>query len=165
MKIYIAGQISDDPDYKRKFSSVEHVLTDYGHTILNPATLPEGLRKKEYMRICFAMIDVADIVAFIPDWVNSPGAKLELEYCEYIGKRTFFLEGTAEWQKASQFIEQKHTHEKRYCLNCGKSIYADSITGDRILVCEDPDSAIGTVAEDACCERHSDLADGPEVAE
>lgn len=106
MKIYIAGQISDDPEYRRKFSAVEQVLADYGHTVLNPAVLPSGLRKKDYMKICFAMIDVAEVVAFIPDWVRSAGAKLEFEYCEYIGKQTFFLEDTAEWQKASQVIEQ-----------------------------------------------------------
>lgn len=125
MKIYLAGKITGDPDYKRKFSAVEGVLRDYGHVVLSPATLPEGLRPKEYMRICFSMIDVAELVAFIPDWVHSPGAKLELDYCEYVGKRTFFLESTAEWQKAVRVIEQKATPQNPGCLNCSNSMSAD----------------------------------------
>lgn len=32
------------------------------------------------------MIDVADAVVFLPDAAESAGAKLEMEYCEYIGK-------------------------------------------------------------------------------
>lgn len=127
------------------------------------ATLPEGLRKKDYMKICFAMIDVADVVAFIPDWVCSAGARLEFEYCEYIGKQTFFLENTAEWQKASRFIEQKATQEKCCCLNCGNSMSADTITGDHILVCEDPDGIVRSVADDHFCQRHTALECDSEV--
>ena len=35
----------------------------------------------------FAMIDAADVCAFLPDWEESRGARLERAYCEYIGKR------------------------------------------------------------------------------
>ena len=38
------------------------------------------------MKICFAMIDVADEVYFLPDWEESGGAQLEKAYCDYIGK-------------------------------------------------------------------------------
>lgn len=165
MKIYLAGKITGDPDYKRKFSAVEGVLRDYGHIVINPAILPEGLRPKEYMRICFSMIDAADIVAFIPDWDSSTGAKLECDYCEYTGKRTFFLDGTAEWKKASRVIEQKATQRKHCCLNCSNSMSADTITGEHVLVCEDPEGVVRSVAEDYCCERHTDLESESEVAE
>ena len=40
------------------------------------------------MRICFAMIDVADAVVLLPDAAESAGARLERAYCEYIGKET-----------------------------------------------------------------------------
>ena len=46
----------------------------------------------DYMRICFAMIDCADIVGFLRDWEDSPGARLEQSYCRYIGKRSFLIE-------------------------------------------------------------------------
>ena len=42
--------------------------------------------------ICFAMIDAADLVAFLPGWRTSPGARLERAYCSYIGKGTIDFE-------------------------------------------------------------------------
>ena len=54
--------------------------------MLNPAELPGGMSREDYMRICFAMIDVADAVVFLPDAPESAGARLEMAYCEYIEK-------------------------------------------------------------------------------
>jgi len=86
VKIYIAGKITGDPNYKAKFDNAakNRLAAD---TILSPATLPGGMDKADYMRICFAMIDSADAVAFLPDWRDSPGSRLEHDYCEYIGKQ------------------------------------------------------------------------------
>ena len=86
MKIYIAGKINGDPGYLDKFRGEAEKLEALGHIVLNPAALPEGMSKAEYMRICFAMIDCADTVFLLPDWQGSPGAQLELAYCRYIGK-------------------------------------------------------------------------------
>ena len=85
-KVYIAGKITGDCDYREKFERVEELLRREGHVVLNPATLPEGMSAADYMRICFAMIDVADRVVLLPDWSESPGARLEKEYCRYIRK-------------------------------------------------------------------------------
>ena len=38
------------------------------------------------MRICFAMLDSADVVLFQFGWQVSKGAKLEYDYARYIGK-------------------------------------------------------------------------------
>lgn len=92
MKIYIAGPITDDPDYREKFNAAEEAFALVGHAVLNPAKLPEGMTPADYMRICFAMIDVADIVAFLPGWLLSKGAKLERNYCRYTGKKFVFIE-------------------------------------------------------------------------
>ena len=54
--------------------------------MLNPSWMPQGMQKADYMRICFAMIDTADVVAFLPGYETSPGAQLELQYCCYIDK-------------------------------------------------------------------------------
>lgn len=86
MKIYIAGKITGDPKYRDRFREEAEKLEGLGHIVLNPAELPEGMSKAEYMRICFAMIDCADTVFLLPDWQGSPGAQLELAYCRYIGK-------------------------------------------------------------------------------
>jgi hypothetical protein len=47
----------------------------------------------DYMRICLAMIDVADMVVFLPDWLNSRGASVELDYCNYICKPVIVFDG------------------------------------------------------------------------
>ena len=60
--------------------------------ILNPALLPEGLTRAEYMRICISMIDVPAAVFALPDAGESAGAKVELAYCRYIGKPVVELE-------------------------------------------------------------------------
>lgn len=86
MKIYIAGRITGDPQYKEKFGRVEAYYRNQDYTVLNPACLPEGMTSADYMRVCFSMIDSADAVAFIPGWETSPGATLEREYCKYIKK-------------------------------------------------------------------------------
>ena len=88
MKVYIAGKITGDPGYRDKFAAAEIQLGGQGHTVLNPAELPSGMSREDYMRICFAMIDVADAVVFLPDAADSAGARLERAYCEYVEKET-----------------------------------------------------------------------------
>ena len=73
LKVYIAGKITGDPEYKRKFLSAHMEQKNEGHIVLNPAHLPEGMKSADYMRICLAMIDSADLVAFLPGWEDSPG--------------------------------------------------------------------------------------------
>lgn len=43
MKIYIAGKITGDPDYRAKFADAQRQIEAQGHIVLNPATLPEGM--------------------------------------------------------------------------------------------------------------------------
>ena len=85
-KIYIAGKITGDPDYKAKFEAAAEAYKKKGYIVLNPAVLPSGMQSADYMRICFAMIDTADVVAFLPGYETSPGAQLELQYCLYTDK-------------------------------------------------------------------------------
>jgi len=107
VKVYLAGKISGDPDYKKKFHftrlnikkalrilSGNEELFDFEvncraePVVLNPADLPGRMAPADYMRICFAMIDSADFVVFQPETPESAGAQLELLYCRYIGKPT-----------------------------------------------------------------------------
>lgn len=90
-KVYIAGKITGDPNYREKFEKVQKQLEGEGYIVLSPAILPEGMRNADYMRICFAMIDTADAVAFIDGYDKSFGALLELDYCNYILKKRVFL--------------------------------------------------------------------------
>ena len=88
MKVYIAGKITGNESYREEFAKAQAELEKDGHIVLNPAVMPEGLTKGEYMRICFAMIDIADEVRFLPGWQDSEGANLENLYCRYVGKTT-----------------------------------------------------------------------------
>lgn len=90
MKIYIAGKITGDPNYKEKFKVAEERLTQEGHVGLNPAILPEGLMQENYIHICKAMIDVCEAVYFLNDWTTSKGAKTEMEYATVTGKELIF---------------------------------------------------------------------------
>lgn len=91
MKIYIAGKITGDKAYRAKFAAAEETLRAQGFTVINPAVLPEGMRPADYMRVCLAMVEIADEVVFLPDWQESQGAKLEMNFCKYIKKRIAFL--------------------------------------------------------------------------
>ena len=93
MKIYIAGKITRDPDYRAKFQRAEESIVNMrywieGHQrciVLNPAILPEDLEEKDYMHITMAMLMAADLAVFLPDYEESLGAKIEWEMCEKIG--------------------------------------------------------------------------------
>lgn len=81
-KVYIAGKITNCPNFKANFAAAEKDLIEQGYLVMNPAILPEGFEWHEYMRICFAMIDACDIVYFLPNWKESKGAIREKEYAE-----------------------------------------------------------------------------------
>lgn len=91
MKVYIAGRITGDPRYREKFAEAEAALRGEGHIPLNPAVLPEGMEKDDYMRICTAMLDSADAIGLLGDWTSSPGAQLEMHYADYVGKKKMDL--------------------------------------------------------------------------
>lgn len=86
MKVYIAGKITGDRRYRAKFREAAMALEAAGHVVLNPATLPDGLTDADYMRICMAMVDAADLAVFLPDYRESRGAMVEWAYCQRIGK-------------------------------------------------------------------------------
>ena len=85
-KVYIAGKMTGDNHYREKFADAHKALERLGYIVLDPSNNPAGMDYSDYMTICFAMIDVADVVAFLPDWKESKGATLEHSYCEYIDK-------------------------------------------------------------------------------
>jgi hypothetical protein len=85
-KVYLAGKITGDKDYANKFNRWAKILRGGGDIVINPAVLPKDMEHGEYLHICFAMIDVADEVYFLPDWQESRGAMMERDYCIENGK-------------------------------------------------------------------------------
>jgi len=86
MKIYIAGKITNSPNFQEQFKKLENLLKAQCHLVMNPAKLPLGFDYDDYMVICYAMIDVCEAVYFLPNWRDSKGANLEKEYAERKGK-------------------------------------------------------------------------------
>jgi hypothetical protein len=88
MKVYISGKMTGKTAGERviDFMRASNYIRDLGHIPLNPIRLPRGLDYEDYMKICFAMIEVADAIALLPDWKDSPGARRELERAIALGK-------------------------------------------------------------------------------
>ena len=72
--IYISGPISGIKDHNRPlFNMVAAELADQGHSVLNPATLPDGLSQGQYMQIFLPMVAVAHELVMLPGWEQSEG--------------------------------------------------------------------------------------------
>lgn len=91
MKIYIAGKVTGDLNYKTKFFQAMRAVEGQGHIPLASATLPQGLDEADYMRISLAMIESADLVLFLPDYTQSPGAIVEWLWCQKTGRAWDFF--------------------------------------------------------------------------
>lgn len=47
MKVYLAGKITGDPNYREKFAAAAKKLEEQaGVTVISPAVTPEGLKKR-----------------------------------------------------------------------------------------------------------------------
>ncbi|EDU4662365.1 DUF4406 domain-containing protein [Salmonella enterica subsp. diarizonae] len=73
--IYIAGPMSGLENFNRKiFIETATLLWAEGHTVLNPALLPDGLTYGQYIKISKAMLECADTIYLFEGWQDSAGA-------------------------------------------------------------------------------------------
>src|SRR5574343_1401639 len=77
-KVYVAGPMTGLPDLNLKqFYAAEEYLTELGARVMNPAVLPDGFEWEEFLSIAIPMMQACHVVAFLPGWENSRGAKQE----------------------------------------------------------------------------------------
>ncbi|EEZ5178118.1 DUF4406 domain-containing protein [Escherichia coli] len=97
VRVYIAGPMTGYEDFNRPaFHAAGKALSQEGHTVLNPAVLPDGLMQAQYMDICMAMIRSVDAVYLLKNWYQSAGARAELALAEKLGCAVIFQEVTSE---------------------------------------------------------------------
>ena len=93
--VYIAGPITGDPDYKKKFDAVAKEIEDMGYAPYNPTWQPQGLEYKQYIDMALDMLKRADAVVFLPGYDKSDGATLENDYCFTVGMTRIYLSSNA----------------------------------------------------------------------
>lgn len=86
MTIYLAGPITGDAGYRLKFAAAENAIRqrDPSAVVINPAKLPEGMDRADYMAICLPMLMRADMVYLLPGWRSSGGTQIEKRLAEYL---------------------------------------------------------------------------------
>ena len=99
VKVYIAGKITGDSLYKKKFQRAQDFFEKQGEIVLNPAVLAGGMRPADYMMICIPMIFAADWIVFLPNYRDSRGAQVEYALADYIGKQTVFVDQWPEFME------------------------------------------------------------------
>ena len=80
MLVYIAGKVTGDPGYQKKFARAAEVLESKGFEVMNPAVLPETMDYEAAMRVCTAMLKECDAICLLDDWQRSPGAQREFQH-------------------------------------------------------------------------------------
>ena len=94
LKVFLSGPISSRMEtYKAEFDDAARIVIEAGHLPLNPATLPIGMESRDYMRICLAMLDSADLLLQLPGWGKSAGAIAERTVAMKTGVESLTLEG------------------------------------------------------------------------
>ena len=86
MKVYIAGQITNNENYIDQFKECEEFLKSKGHAVINPVK-NLGFTYKEYIDMGLTELSKCDTICLLDGYENSNGAMLELMYAETVGIR------------------------------------------------------------------------------
>lgn len=122
MKIYIAGKITGDPNYREKFEKVERTLVWLGYSVMNPACLSDDKEFSwdDYMAITSTMQERCEATVLLPDWQDSKGATMEAQKAKILGHKIFLFEVSPEVRLVPMDLEDAFEAEH---IRCVKDLY------------------------------------------
>ena len=92
-RVYISGAITGVSDYKEIFDKAETELKrKYPFVeVIKPTMviLPQSCTHEDYMKVDFALMDIADSIYMLKGWEKSKGACMEFWYAMAKGKTIF----------------------------------------------------------------------------
>jgi len=91
MKVYIAGAITDNPNYEEQFKAAEERLKESGHAVINPCK-NEGFTYREYINMGLCELMHCDAIYLLKGYENSTGATLEHDYARTVGLKIMLEE-------------------------------------------------------------------------
>lgn len=96
MKIYIAGPIASDSNFKQKFDAAESFLRKSGYEVVNP-TVPDEKPSWEdfpswgdWMKRDIPKLLECEAIYMLPNWHTSRGASLEFYIARELGMTIYF---------------------------------------------------------------------------
>lgn len=91
MKVYISGAVSDDENFREKFSKAEKLLLSQGYEVVNPVKDEEdGHTWEYYMRKDIVKLMSCDCIYMLKDWYLSKGAGLELHIAKKLNMERMY---------------------------------------------------------------------------
>lgn len=96
MRIYIAGKITNNPDYINQFAKAEQNLIKRGFEVINPVK-NEGAEYKWYIDEGLKQLMTCDAIYMLKNWQQSKGASLERRYARTVGLKIIEEERKKKW--------------------------------------------------------------------
>lgn len=90
-KVYLAGAISTDPNYREKFRKAQEKIEELGFIVLNPTCIRDDLNYDDYFPICYGMLKICNYMVVID---FSKGVYKEIKFSEEISENRNYR-----WQK------------------------------------------------------------------
>jgi NTP pyrophosphatase (non-canonical NTP hydrolase) len=92
--LYIAGKIGNLPmnEVEKNFNEAREYYSNLGYEVVSPLDLPHNHDRRwhSYMMEDLQALMKCDEVAMLPNWVSSPGAKIEYMFANRMGKIIHF---------------------------------------------------------------------------